>query len=361
LDDASDLIIFLLILTLRLLVPLAIPRFPLPAIVTALILDGIDQTVFQKFTTLDLAGYQGYDKALDVYYLTIAYLSTMRNWSNLYAFEVARFLLYYRLVGVLIFEYTQNRTVLLIFPNTFEYFFIFYEAVRLRWNPRRMSRHLVLGAAAAIWIFIKLPQEYWIHVAQKDVTDTLRENPILIPIIAVAAVVLLAVGWWVVTRRCPPADWSPSLADPLDMDQGTEDLKNARRLFTTIGFDRSVLEKIALVSLVSVIFAQILPDLESSDLELAIGIAIIIVGNTFVSELLARRGVDWTSAVREFVAMSGINIGLALGFYWLLPFGDGDIRIGSTLFFLLLLTLLVVLYDRFRPYYLERLSAQGAG
>jgi hypothetical protein len=165
LDDASDLIIFLLILTLRLLVPLAIPRFPLPAIVTALILDGIDQTVFQKFTTLDLAGYQGYDKALDVYYLTIAYLSTMRNWSNLYAFEVARFLLYYRLVGVLIFEYTQNRTVLLIFPNTFEYFFIFYEAVRLRWNPRRMSRHLVLGAAAAIWIFIKLPQEYWIHVA----------------------------------------------------------------------------------------------------------------------------------------------------------------------------------------------------
>ena len=29
--------------------------------------------------------------------------------------------------------------------------------------------------AAAIWIFIKLPQEYWLHVAEIDVTDTLRD------------------------------------------------------------------------------------------------------------------------------------------------------------------------------------------
>src|SRR5205809_575081 len=82
-----------------------------------------------------------------------------------------RFLYYYRLVGVLAFELFQKRWLLLVFPNTFEYFFIFYEAVRLWWNPRRMSRHLVIGVAAAIWIFIKLPQEYWIHVAQLDVTE----------------------------------------------------------------------------------------------------------------------------------------------------------------------------------------------
>ena len=93
-------------------------------------LDGIDQTIFQTFTDLDLSGYQSYDKALDVYYLTIAYLSTLRNWSNGFAFEVGRFLFYYRLVGVVLFELLDSRALLLIFPNTFEYYFIVYEALR---------------------------------------------------------------------------------------------------------------------------------------------------------------------------------------------------------------------------------------
>lgn len=38
-----------------------------------------------------------------------------------------------------LFEITQNRALLMIFPNVFEYFFIFYEIVRLRWDPRRLS------------------------------------------------------------------------------------------------------------------------------------------------------------------------------------------------------------------------------
>ena len=97
----------------------------------------LDQTIFQLFTTLNLEGYQSYDKALDVYYLTIAYLSTLRNWKNLFGFELDRFLFYYRILGVALFELTQLRPLLVIFPNTFEYFFIFYEAVRLRWDPKK--------------------------------------------------------------------------------------------------------------------------------------------------------------------------------------------------------------------------------
>ena len=42
-------------------------------------MDGIDQSIFQAFG-YDPPGYQGYDKAMDVYYLAIAYLSTLRNW-----------------------------------------------------------------------------------------------------------------------------------------------------------------------------------------------------------------------------------------------------------------------------------------
>jgi hypothetical protein len=93
----QDVAIFWLVVAGRFLLPLFIPRFPLPAILVCLALDGIDQTIYQQFTDLDLTGYQGYDKALDIYYLTIAYLATLRNWTNGFAFEVSRFLLYYRL------------------------------------------------------------------------------------------------------------------------------------------------------------------------------------------------------------------------------------------------------------------------
>ncbi len=58
----------------------------------------------------------------------------MRNWSNTVAFRTSQFPYYYRLVGVLFFEITQARWLLMLFPNTFEYFFIFYEVVRTRWN-----------------------------------------------------------------------------------------------------------------------------------------------------------------------------------------------------------------------------------
>jgi hypothetical protein len=46
------------------------PLLSLPGIILALLLDGVDQTIFQVFTNLPLDGYQSYDKALDIYYLT---------------------------------------------------------------------------------------------------------------------------------------------------------------------------------------------------------------------------------------------------------------------------------------------------
>ena len=45
-------------------------------------LDAADQTIFQAFG-FDPPGYQSYDKAMDIFYLSIAYLAAMRNWDNL--------------------------------------------------------------------------------------------------------------------------------------------------------------------------------------------------------------------------------------------------------------------------------------
>ncbi|HYO29691.1 MAG TPA: hypothetical protein VER37_03845 [Thermomicrobiales bacterium] len=374
--ESDDLLVFLLVVAARLLVPLAIPKWPLPTIVAALLLDAVDQTVFQTFTVLNLAGYQGYDKALDVYYLSIAYLSTFRNWADPAAFGISRFLFYDRLVGVALFEVTQIRLLLLIFPNTFEYVFIAYEAIRLRWNLRRLSSRQLLAIAAAIWILIKLPQEYWIHIARLDTTDLVKQRLFGVPVetawgevvagntaavvgIGLALVLLAATVWWLAAARLPPADWPRSF----DPDTHNHDvtppqvraavLAHARRLF-----DGELVEKVALVSAVTVIFSQILPGVRASDLQLAVGVAVVVVANTALTEAMARSGVGWPSLALQFATSVVVNLGIVVAFdLVLLPFFGGRINLPTTLFFALLLTLLVTLYDRYQPFHAARLAA----
>jgi hypothetical protein len=350
---SPDTAIFLTVMTLRLVVPLAIPRFPLPGVLASLILDGLDQGIFSGFTNLDLTNYQSYDKALDVYYLTIAYLSTMRNWSNLEAVHAARFLLYFRLVGAMLFELSGVRPLLLVFPNTFEYFFIFYQVVALRWDPERLHRGLIYGSIAFIWLFIKLPQEYWIHVAQKDATDFLLDHPILIVLLAVLILVLVVGLRWAMVHRLPPADTTFTLdagVAPRDSmyEEGVRWMASGRFI------DHELVEKIALVSLVSIIFSQMLPNVETTPLAMAIGVTVLVTSNTAISEWIARRGRGWGSALRQFISMAVLNIGLTITFLWIIPMELTRMSAQTTLFFLLLITLIITLYDMYRPKYLVR-------
>jgi hypothetical protein len=368
-----DGLIFWSVVAARVFIPLAIPRFPLPAMIVALVIDGIDQTIFQTFASLDLSGYQSYDKALDVYYLSIAYTATLRNWTHLVAFNTSRFLYYYRMVGVVLFELSQVRAVLLVFPNTFEYFFDFYEAVRVRWNPLRMTAALVIGAAAFIWIFIKLPQEWWIHVAQLDMTDFIKERIFGVPtdtswtdaiaanpwpvVIAAAVIVVLAVAaWWLLTRRLPPADHPLTF----DADAHTEPVDPALVASAWRGLaerliDRELVEKTALATLLGIIFGRMLPGADAAPISIAIGVAILIVANAAVSEWLVRRGRDFGAAVRQFVILLAINIGIVVVGQFLIRFLAGP-ALENALVFVLLFTLVITLYDRYRPIYLARFT-----
>jgi hypothetical protein len=372
--DGRDLLVMAVVVGARLIVPLFIPKYPLPAGILALTIDGIDQSIFQIFTTMILGWYQSYDKALDVYYLSIEYLSTMRNWINLYAFRMSRFLYYYRLVGTLLFELLQMRALLLIFPNTFEYFFLFYEGVRLRWNPKRLSLAAVIGAAFAVWVFIKVPQEFWIHIAQLDFTDAVKEHVFGVPIdtswgtivsqhvpffiaLVVALLILGGIARWFIVTKLPPADWSFSFnADAHGFDVSQAELAAARRVSAQRLFSAELFEKIALVSLVTIIFSRILPSVNVGVLHVTVGVATIIVANTVVSEWLVRRGVSWRSTIVEFFVMALVNAGLVVLANAVLPWINASIDSPATLFGVLLLTLLVTLYDRFRPY--ERVRAE---
>jgi heme/copper-type cytochrome/quinol oxidase subunit 4 len=357
--DTSDMLIFWAVVTARFLIPLTIPRYPLPGVLACLVLDGIDQTIFQLFTNLPLEGYQSYDKSLDIYYLSITYLSTLRNWSNLYAFKLDRFLFYYRLVGVVIFELTQLRPVLLIFPNTFEYFFIFYETVRLKWDPKVLTKSKLITAAALIWIFVKLPQEYWIHVAQLDTTDWIRANPSNALILIAYAAFLLGLAWWLL-RDLPPM--RPGLeieAIPVAAASVVSPIPNTVKEQRERLINNQVIEKIVLISLITIIFAQILPGVRSSNLQLATGMAILIIINTALSHWLVRKGRYWRSIAREFIVMSAVNMGLVLLIDYFLPRYDGSINLAATLFFVLLLTLIITLYDRYWQLHTKNHSGGG--
>ena len=240
-----------------------------------------------------------------------------------------------------------------------------------------MSKRFLIGAAAFIWIFIKLPQEYWIHIAQLDTTDFIKGTIFGMPVdtawgdiiaaypavfvAALVVVVLLVAGaWWLVTRRLPPADYALSFAADAspaaagDRNGRSDVNRQSERFFNSV-----LVEKIVLVAFVSVIFAQVLPGVRASNLELAVGVAFVITLNTALSHWLARRGTEWRSVAREFVVMAAVNFGLILVYALLLPNFDGSINLGNTLFFVLLLTLIVTLFDRYRQVYVGRFAEVG--
>jgi hypothetical protein len=384
----SDTLIFLLVVGARFIIPLFIPRFPLPAVLAALVLDAADQTIFQNHTTLDLAGYQTYDKALDIYYLTIAYISTMRNWGGGFAFSVAQFLWYYRLVGVVLFEFTQARWLLLVFPNTFEYYFIAIEAYKTGRNHLRLTKRQVLLIAGSIWVFIKLPQEYWIHIAKLDFTNFVKGGLLGLeptgfdpvsghdvydqswgtaignrPFVAIGIVVLIVVLLVVVrtlVRRLPARDWKRTFdADVQGRHLGWDPPAKVSEPLAVFGWP--FFEKAALASMVAMIFSNILPGVEATALQIALATTVTIAVSTLLSEWLAKREVSWRSTGVQFAFMVAANFAIVIVFYVLLGSDEASLRLGNTLFFVTLLTLIVVLFDRYRDVGLHHQRSRRTG
>ncbi len=339
---ADDQALVTAIVLTRLLVPLLIPRYPL-AIIAALLLDAVDGSLLDQFTSVDVGPdgpYQSFDKALDIYYLAVAYLSTLRNWRSEPALKIARFLFYYRLVGVLAFELTGERAMLLLFPNTFEFYFIAYELVRTRFDPAQRSARFWFLTAAGLWIFVKIPQEYWIHIAQLDFTDTVADYAWFGPLCLLFLVALAAVLWFVVRPRLPAPDWRWRFA----ADPPPAAPAGAR----TWDWD-DVGEKAALLALMSIIFAEILPTVTMTAVEVALGVVVIVAANSAI-------GV-WLTRVTSFVARLAINLGFVYVASRVISDAE-DFPLGTGLFFAFLITLMVTLYDDYKPLHDARVASR---
>lgn len=359
-------IVFWVVVATRFVLPLWIPIFPLPAILGCLVVDAVDQPIFQTFTHVDLSAYQSYDKALDIFYLSIAVLTMYRNWKSLPAVQVGRVLFYLRLVGVLAFETTGWRWLLFLLPNAFEYYFIFYEAIRRRWTPPRLRARFYVVSAAVIWI-LKLPQEYWIHIAKLDVTDEVKHvvlhmprnapwlasiahSPISFGLMLGALATFVIVGRAAIQRFAGRPEHALRLrADPLpaSIDEAPERDEAMARSWRL--FDFHLVEKIILVGMISVIFARIVPGVDATPAELVLGTGAFVTINAFLrlSRSPAARQLD--SGVLSFLLLGVTNVVLVAVAAALLHGHGRHLDMTAALFFLLLLTLIVTLYDRWRP------------
>src|SRR5690606_17969326 len=132
-----------------------------------------------------------------------------------------------------------------------------YETVRLRWDPRRFGLRFWLLAAALIWIVIKLPQEYWIHVAQLDLTDTLAEVPWFAPALLAGLVALGALLWFVARPRLATPSWPWRIdPEPLPPEIDTAAERDAWMAENLKVISWWSLEKVALIGLLSTVYAR---------------------------------------------------------------------------------------------------------
>jgi hypothetical protein len=150
------------IAAIRIAGSLPVLRWPLAGGILAVLVDLSDLLLRD---VLDLGGvgdYQSLDKWLDQVYLGLFLVVALR-WEGR-ARSIAVALYAYRLVGFVLFELIGERTLLLVFPNVFEFWFLLVAAV----GPQRVGGWTI-GRLAVVLLFLTLlkeAQEWAIHGAR---------------------------------------------------------------------------------------------------------------------------------------------------------------------------------------------------
>ena len=152
-----------LVLTIRLLGPLLILRWPLAgSLLSEFVFDASDVIIWDAFHSLQWIDYTHWDKPLDMYMMAIQAIVVWR-WRAPLPRQVAGGLLALRVAGFIGYELTHIRSLFMFFPNIFGNYFLGYlicaKLGRARWFEH--SKYLV-AVLAIVWL-TKLPQEYLLH------------------------------------------------------------------------------------------------------------------------------------------------------------------------------------------------------
>lgn len=166
----------LVVIGLRLVVPLLILKRPLAGGIIAMLLDALDVVIVEWFGPGGMGDhYHSIDKVLDLYYLGLEAWVAL-SWTERLPRLTAISLFVYRVAGVIVFELTNWRPALFLFPNLFEHWFLFV-LVRNKWFP---NMRLDSWGRIALWLVLlyipKLGQEYLLHVAEAQPWDWIKST-----------------------------------------------------------------------------------------------------------------------------------------------------------------------------------------
>lgn len=171
----------LLVIALRIFLPLTILRWPLAGGILALVVDALDVVLVDAIAGLlgqppeFGSTYAQIDKWLDMYYLSLELL-VARRWTEVVPRRTAYLLFAWRLLGVILFEITLYRPLLVVFPNLFENYFL-YVLVAMRWFPRFVPRTVLQSVIACVVLLVpKEIQEYVLHYEELHPWQWLRET-----------------------------------------------------------------------------------------------------------------------------------------------------------------------------------------
>ncbi len=153
----------LIIAVVRVLGSLPVLRWAFFGGIFALLVDQSDLFMMNLIHLGGLTDYQQFDKYADQVYL-LTFLIVALRWEAVPR-TIAIALYGFRLVGFVVFEATGTREILVVFPNVFEFWFLFvaglkYFKVDFDYSPRQ------LAITAAVLIPAKLFQEWVVHYAR---------------------------------------------------------------------------------------------------------------------------------------------------------------------------------------------------
>lgn len=149
----------IVIAVVRIVGSLPVLRWPLAGGILAVLVDLSDLLLRDALDLGGVGDYQALDKWLDLVYLG-AFFVVARRWDGR-ARSIATALFAYRMVGFVLFELSGARPVLLLFPNVFEFWFLFVAAV----GAARLNAWSGLRIAVVLLVLtgLKEVQEWALH------------------------------------------------------------------------------------------------------------------------------------------------------------------------------------------------------
>ncbi len=153
---------------IRLVVPIFILKWPLTGIFLSSLADTLDWKFFPFHTAADYQYYQIWDKTLDMFSQLFIALIVLR-WQEIRVRTTALVLFVYRFLGVMLFLLTNFRPLLVIFPNMFDDFVIFYLLALHFFKREELSLSTKsIGEIVFVLAIPKLFHEYFVHYLEKQ-------------------------------------------------------------------------------------------------------------------------------------------------------------------------------------------------